>query len=192
MARSDEEGLAGDVINRAAGAARRGENGVRPFHDLDALDREWVDVALRDVVKTIDGRAVDLEAAHRDAIESVGQRGFGDAGDILQRIKDAHSPDIFQQRIGDDVDRLRRIEDGGAKASAAGHLGGLVAVRRRGRDFERVQFYDLGRSGRWGLGVSDCGSRQCGEECGREGRSEPRGARRDQGRGQVHFRFLGL
>ena len=68
VARRDEERLAGDVVDRAAGAARGGEDGIGTFHDLDALDGERVDVALRDVVEAIDGGAINLEAADGDAV----------------------------------------------------------------------------------------------------------------------------
>ena len=179
MARVDEEGLLGDVVDGAAGAAGRGKDGVGALHDLETVDGEGIDVALGDVVETVDRRAVDLKAAHGESIKAVGQSGFGDAGDVFEGVEDADGPDVFEESLGDDVDGLRRVEDGGAETAAAGDLGGLVAVGRFAGDFEGAEFDDFG--GRGGLGEADGGGRESGEDGG-ETRTVPDWRGKDHGR----------
>jgi hypothetical protein len=66
--------------------------------------------------------------------------------------------DVLHQRLGDDVDGLGRVEDGGAHAAAAGDLGRLIAVGGGGGDFEGAEFDDFGGDG--GLGEADGGGRE--------------------------------
>ena len=180
----------GDVVDGAAGGASSERERRRALVDLDPVDRERVagipagiadavteQVAARD--EAADDRTVALLAAFAGA--------EGDAGDVLQGLLDGGGVLLLDDRLRDDVDGLRHVEDRHRQPRDAG-IGDLIrgrSERRVGAARSRlVRRYRLGR--RRGSGHRARGRRRPH----RSRRTRPAGL--DRNRGQCVGLLLGL
>ena len=120
-----------DHVDRAAGRTGGSENGVGPLHDLDAFVEQWVEIGLEAGIEVVDRAAVVFIAADRLPIEdaaAAGEATVADAGDILRRIVERGSADVFQEIVRDDVDGGRRIHERPTNARRGQRISRTVGI----------------------------------------------------------------
>src|SRR5262245_30669200 len=125
----------GDVVDRAAGRPASERERRRTLVDLDAVDREHVAHVPSGIADAVAEQvAARNEAADDRAVALLGAfaGAEGDAGNVLQGLFDGADALLLDDRLRDDVDGLRHVEERHRQPGDAGiaDLIGRGAQRR--------------------------------------------------------------